>query len=110
MNVLYLRADSEAALITALAFARMTGANGQGGWLTATAEYALDIIGDIYNDDGVYDTSSFLGFFPSRICVTPPTKKAGFHANLKCNDRILALVPVGVIIVPPPGHVVREWA
>lgn len=101
MNVLYLRADSEVALIAALAFARMADTNGQGGWCTATAEYALDIIGVIYNDDAVYVNSAL---------VTPATSKSGFHANLKCNDRILALVPVSVIIVPPPGRILREWA
>lgn len=101
MNVLYLKAASEAALKTALSFARFTDIEGQESWLLATAEYSLDVIGDIYNEDAVYD---------NRTLVKAATKKVGFHANIICNERILALIPQSIIIIPPPGRIIREWA
>jgi hypothetical protein len=35
----------------------------------------VDIVGDIYNNDGVYDEETF-------EVITPPTKKDGYHINL----------------------------
>lgn len=35
----------------------------------------IDIIGDIYNNDGVYDEETF-------EMITPPTKKEGYHVNI----------------------------
>ena len=39
----------------------------------------IDIIGDIWNDDGVYDEDSETGEI---TVVTPPTKKDGYHVNI----------------------------
>ena len=38
-----------------------------------TADRAIDVIGTLYNDDGVYDDEGEV--------VTAPTKMAGFHVN-----------------------------
>jgi hypothetical protein len=38
----------------------------------------IDIIGDLYNNDGVYETGE--DGFP--IEVTPPTKMEGYHLNI----------------------------
>lgn len=40
-----------------------------------THDHSMDIIGVIYNDDGVYDDEGEL--------VTPPTPMAGWHVNFK---------------------------
>ena len=39
----------------------------------------IDIIGDIWNDDGVYSEDSETGEI---TVVTPPTKKDGYHVNI----------------------------
>lgn len=108
MNNLYLKAATEQALIDALPFARGIDLQGDPYWLSATNEFSLDIIGDLYNDDAVY--SEELDERGRHVCISAPTKIPGFHANLRCNDRIRALIPEGVIIMPPPGRVQRQWA
>ena len=35
----------------------------------------IDIVGEIYNDDGVYDEETF-------EVITPPTKMDGYHINI----------------------------
>jgi len=35
----------------------------------------IDIVGEIYNNDGVYDEETF-------EVITPPTKKDGYHINI----------------------------
>jgi hypothetical protein len=35
----------------------------------------IDIVGDIWNDDGTYDEETF-------EVITPPTKKDGYHINI----------------------------
>jgi glucosamine 6-phosphate synthetase-like amidotransferase/phosphosugar isomerase protein len=35
----------------------------------------VDIVGDIYNNDGVYDEETL-------EVITPPTKKEGYHVNI----------------------------
>ena len=40
-----------------------------------THDHSMDIIGVIYNDDGVYDDEGEV--------VTPPTPMAGWHVNFK---------------------------
>ena len=101
MNTLYLKASSEQALIEALPFARGVSQVGESYWISATHEYALDIVGDLYNNDSILN---------GVIIVTPATKISGFHANITCNDRIMALIPVEIIIMPPPGRIQRMWA
>lgn len=101
MNVLYLKANNEQALIDALPFARGLDLLGNPYWIPATHEFSLDIIGTLYNNDAVFNGVAL---------ITPPTEISGFHANIKCNDRILALIPVNIIIIPPPQRIQREWA
>ena len=50
---LYLRAANEQELIDALGFARGVNLNDEPMWIEATNDYALDIIGELYNDDAV---------------------------------------------------------
>jgi len=101
MNDLYLKTATEQELIDALPFARGVDENGVDIWVTATHDYALDIIGDVYNKDGVYDANGEV--------ITPPTKVAGFHANLRCNDIVAMLVPQSTIIIPPPNTPTVEF-
>lgn len=95
MKYLYLKAATEQDLINALPFARKDDQ-----WLEATSEFALDIIGDIYNDDAV---------FKGRECITPATKIPGFHANLILINEDL-VVPEEIIITPSPSKLQRVWA
>ena len=44
----------------------------------------IDIIGDIYNNDGVYGT----GEDGMITVVTPPTKKEGYHVNIILNGTL----------------------
>ncbi len=101
MNVLYLKSITENALTEALSFARGIDLEDSPFWREATHEYSLDIIGNLYNDDAVWDGVNL---------ITPATKIPGFHANIICNDRILALIPTDIIIIPPPNRIQRMWA
>ena len=44
-------------------------------WMFYTLDWAVDVIGTIYNDDGVYDEEGNQ--------ITPPTAVPGFHVNAK---------------------------
>ena len=45
-------------------------------WYSVTDQVGdIDIVGDIWNDDGTYDEENF-------EVITPPTKKDGYHINL----------------------------
>ena len=44
----------------------------------------IDIVGEIYNNDGVYETGE--DGFP--VVVTEPTKKDGFHINIILNGEL----------------------
>jgi len=92
---LYLKALTEQALITALPFARKDNK-----WMEADHDYAIDIIGDLYNDDAIYSGENV---------ITPATKIVGFHANLRCTQALANLVPLNVIVTPPPTTLVRVW-
>jgi hypothetical protein len=41
----------------------------------------IDIVGEIWNDDGVYDEES-------GEVITPPTKKDGWHINIICQSTV----------------------
>lgn len=97
MMDLFLKSDSEADMIEALPFARTDD-----DWVVATHEYALDIIGTIYNDNAVFDADGEV--------ITPATAKDGFHANLRCTPEIAATVDPAVILDPAPVTPVREFA
>jgi len=49
--------------------------NQQERWMFYTMNWAVDVIGTIYNDDGVYDEEGNQ--------ITPPTPVDGFHVNAK---------------------------
>lgn len=101
MNKLYLKAITEDVLIDAIMFARGIYMDSSPFWRKATHEFALDIIGTLYNKDAVWEGTKL---------VTPPTKMPGFHANIICNDRIKDLIDVNIIITPTPARILREWA
>jgi hypothetical protein len=45
-------------------------------WYSVTDQVGdVDVVGEIWNDDGVYDEETF-------EVITPPTKKDGYHVNL----------------------------
>ena len=44
-------------------------------WMFYTMDWAVDVIGTIYNNDGVYDEEGNQ--------ITPPTAVDGFHVNAK---------------------------
>jgi hypothetical protein len=47
-----------------------------GGYSCFTHDYSMDIVGVIYNDDGVYDPDT-------GEVITPPTPMDGWHVNFK---------------------------
>ena len=51
--------------------------NQQERWMFYTLDWAVDVIGTIYNDDGTYDEEGNE--------LTPPTAVPGFHVNAKWN-------------------------
>jgi hypothetical protein len=46
-----------------------------GGYFCFTHDYSMDIVGVIYNDDGVYNDEGEV--------ITPPTPIDGWHVNFK---------------------------
>lgn len=94
---LYLRTVSEQELIDGLSFA-----HNNDGWILSSHDYALDIIGDLYNDDAIFDEDGNI--------TTPATKKTGFHANLRCTQAIADLVSENIQVIPPPISIRRIWA
>ena len=53
----------------------LTEVDGDDRCLFYTMDWAVDVIGTIYNDDGVYDEEGNE--------ITPPTAVDGFHVNAK---------------------------
>ena len=53
----------------------LTEVDGEDRWMFYTMNWAVDVIGTIYNDDGVYDEEGNE--------ITPPTAVDGFHVNAK---------------------------
>jgi len=103
MKDLYIKVANEGDLINALTFARVMDENKQEIWLTSSHDYALDIIGTIYNDDAVFADDGV-------TLVTPATPKDGFHANLRLlNDSLESKIPPEIII-PKPNNPVRRFA
>ena len=47
-----------------------------GGYSCYTHDYSMDIVGVIYNDDGVYNEET-------GEVITPPTPMDGWHVNFK---------------------------
>ena len=48
-------------------------------WDIQSRTHAIDNIGTIWNDDGVYDEET-------GEVITPPTPMAGYHVNYKCDE------------------------
>jgi len=101
MMDLYLKATDEAELIDEIPFLRGVDDNDDPVWITSSHDYALDIIGTLYNDDALYDGEGVL--------ITPATPIDAFHANLRCTDEISLLVPIEIQVVPPPSRMQRLW-
>jgi len=96
---LFLRADSEAALVEALPMFLQDGK-----WITDTHAYSLDIIGALY-EPAVVESDGTV----SRDAVLLP----GFHANLRLNDgpdrdMLAAMVPDEIKVTP--AQPMRVWA
>lgn len=102
---LYLRSNNEQGLIDVLPFARTSEAI----WIQGTHEFALVILGDLYNDDAVYSTTE-VNEAGEPAVITPKTKKIGFHANMKCTQEIADMIPNEIKITPPPAAIQVEWA
>ena len=102
MTDLYLRTTDEQELIDSLSFARGVDEDDDGIWITGSHNYSLDIIGNLYNDDGVFDSNGEV--------ITPATKLSGFHANLCCTEAIADLVPAAIQVTPKPNKLKRVWA
>lgn len=96
---LFLRAETEAALIAALPFARGPDEDGQPIWLGSGDGYALDLIGPMVTTEGTYDGDG--------AELTPPVIDQRFHANLRCSAEVAALVPIGLSVEPDSPR--RVW-
>lgn len=48
-------------------------------WDMQSRTHAIDNIGTIWNDDGVYNNETL-------EVITPPTPMAGYHVNYKCDE------------------------
>jgi len=48
-------------------------------WDMQSRTHAIDNIGTIWNNDGVYDEETW-------EVITPPTPMAGYHVNYKCEE------------------------
>ena len=84
---LYLRADTEDDLIAAIPWARGEDESGEPVWRTGGDGWALDIIGPVTGDDRC-------------------------HANLRVRmglDELVASIPSGIILDPPPATPMRVW-
>lgn len=97
METLYLRAESEEALIKALSFARY-----EYGWIEASHEFSLDIIGILDEDTTGWPVNK------DGVLLSPVKHLPGFHANIKCTDKIVAMIPVSIVI-PTPDKPRRKW-
>jgi len=102
--MIYLRASSEETLISKLSFARKDNQ-----WVLGTHNYFLNIIGTLYNDDEVYSEED--DSQGEKVCISPPTPKSGFHANLLIlNDDFDPQIPEEIILITPPNKILRVLA
>lgn len=92
---LYLRAESEAALIAALPMFREDG-----HWITASHAHALDVIGTFYTPVELDADGKIVGGGEAL---------PGYHANLRLIDEGLAdQIPAEIIVTPETP--MRVWA
>jgi len=100
---LWLKAETEAALIEALPFARGADKEGNSFWIGDKHAYSLDVIGILQKGTGEFVTDE--------AGVDHEIKEpiAGYHANMKCIAEIKALIPAAIQI-PEPTNKQRRWA
>lgn len=104
MTDLYLRADSAAALVAALALFRSEDGNGSAVWRTASHSHALDVIGTLYEPFQVNSKGEVIGGGQA---------KPGYHANLRlfgAGEGIKKDIPASIILDPAPETPERIWA
>ena len=81
MNTTYLRFPSQEVWEqVATAVGVLSVVDGQKQWSYYTHDWAVDDVGVIYNDDGVYDLET-------GDVITPPTPMDGWHVNYKGGAR-----------------------
>lgn len=68
-------------------------------WDMQSRTHAIDNIGTIWNDDGVYNEETL-------EVITPPTPMAGYHVNYKCDVLPASLASYEV----HPGNPYRKFA
>lgn len=77
MNTTYLRFPSQDVWKqAATAVGVLSVVDGEEQWSYYTHDWAVDDVGVIYNDDGVYDPDT-------GDVITPPTPMDGWHVNYK---------------------------
>ena len=77
MNTTYLRFPSQEVWEqAATAVGVLSVVDGEEQWSYYTHDWAVDDVGVIYNDDGVYDPDT-------GDVITPPTSMDGWHVNYK---------------------------
>ena len=82
MNTTYLRFPSQEVWEqTATAVGVLSVVDGEEQWSYYTHDWAVDDVGVIYNDDGVYDPDT-------GDVITPPTPMDGWHVNFKSDKDI----------------------
>jgi hypothetical protein len=100
----YLRADSEAALIAALPFARNETEIEGGEWLTKGKGWSLDVIGKLPDpaQPGEYEAETGAE-------ITPQGWLPGFHANMIVKQTFAETIP-NEIVIDNPNTPQRKWA
>jgi hypothetical protein len=58
----------------------------------------VDIVGEIYNNDGVYDEETF-------EVITPPTKKDGYHINIILEGELPEALQEFIVIPQNPYRI-----
>jgi hypothetical protein len=82
MNTTYLRFPSQDVWKqAATAVGVLSVVDGEEQWSYYTHDWAVDDVGVIYNDDGVYDPDT-------GDVITPPTPMDGWHVNFKSDKDI----------------------
>jgi hypothetical protein len=82
MNTTYLRFPSQDVWKqAATAVGVLSVVDGEEQWFYYTHDWAVDDVGVIYNDDGVYDPDT-------GDVITPPTPMDGWHVNFKSDKDI----------------------
>lgn len=98
MTPLYLRAETEVAMISALpGYMRSVDQAGTGIWCQArrSPRFDLCVLGPVETTPAVIEPLT-------GAIVTPAVLDTGFHVNLLVSDDVLADIPGSVILDPVP--------